>query len=133
MKNRIGKAIQTIRANAGLTQNQLSLVSGVSQQHISRIENGFRLPRIDILLDIALALNVTPDFILIEAGVLPGGDDKNLSEGGYLYQISKKLVPEERERVTEYANWRLAEQERKNSLCKNNEGGQSDGETTDQG
>ena len=37
----VGKRIQECRQKAGLTQEQLSEKSGISQKHISRIEQGY--------------------------------------------------------------------------------------------
>lgn len=47
-----------------LTQKQLAEMSGLTEAGISRYISGERLPRIDILLRIATALNCTLDYLL---------------------------------------------------------------------
>lgn len=47
------------RKEAGLTQEELSKKTGISQADISRLENGTRNPSLALLNRIAEALNVT--------------------------------------------------------------------------
>lgn len=55
-KKEIGFRISTIRKEKGITQEQLAKKTGLRQTHISRIENGIYMPRIDIAERIANAL-----------------------------------------------------------------------------
>ena len=51
-----------MRKTRGLTQEELSALSGVSTRHISKIEKGVMNPSYEILTQIATALGMTPDY-----------------------------------------------------------------------
>ena len=53
-----------IRVKRGLTQNELSKLSGVNQQTISRYEKGQRVPDSNNLKKLALALKCSADDLL---------------------------------------------------------------------
>ena len=55
----ITRAILEARLREGLTQNELSEKSGISQADISRLENGTRNPSLALLKRLAEALNST--------------------------------------------------------------------------
>lgn len=59
-------AIKEERQKAGLTQTELSSLSGVAQGKISEYEAGTSLPRVDSALKIAKALNKKVDDLLEE-------------------------------------------------------------------
>ena len=61
----IGKNIQRLRKEKGLTQEELSAKAGISKNHLSRIETGVGSMSLDSLIIIANALNTTPDYILL--------------------------------------------------------------------
>lgn len=52
--------LKEVRIRQKLTINALSTKSGVSKAHISYIENGIRIPTLDILCRLAKALGVEP-------------------------------------------------------------------------
>ena len=54
---KIGQRIQKYRIQRNLTQDQV----GISQKHLSRIEQGYHNPRFDMVIQIAKALNVPTD------------------------------------------------------------------------
>lgn len=54
----IGKKIAVIRKQQGITQEQLSKMTGLSQANICRIENGKYNFSIDTIKKIANALNI---------------------------------------------------------------------------
>ena len=60
LKN-VGSRIQKCRKAAGLTQRQLSDITGISENHISRVERGIHIPNFDIMVKIAKALDVSID------------------------------------------------------------------------
>lgn len=64
LKN-IGDRIQKCRRVAGLTQRQLSEMTGISQNHISRLERGIHIPHFDVIVKIAKALDISID-VLVE-------------------------------------------------------------------
>ena len=55
----ITRAILNARIQAGLTQEELSRKSGISQADISRLENGTRNPSLALLKRLAEAMNST--------------------------------------------------------------------------
>lgn len=56
--------LKKIRTEKDLTQEDLSVISGVSQQYISEIENGNRIGSIKTHVKLAKALGVTVDQII---------------------------------------------------------------------
>jgi transcriptional regulator with XRE-family HTH domain len=59
MRKLVGDNVRRIRLAQGLTQEQLSDRSGLSQQYISGLENGRRNPTIVTIYEVAQALNVS--------------------------------------------------------------------------
>ncbi len=55
---RIGNRIREIREAKGLTQSELGKAVGLNADRIQKYENGFRTPKIELLLKIADALGV---------------------------------------------------------------------------
>jgi len=53
-----GKRIKEIRERQGMTQVELSQKSGISQEHISRIENGKFIPNVKTADKLAQAMGV---------------------------------------------------------------------------
>ena len=60
----IGKRIKSARAKKGLTQEQLAEQVNLSPMHISVIERGNKLPRLETLINIANVLDVSADILL---------------------------------------------------------------------
>ncbi len=59
-----GQAIQRIRKERGMTQEQLAEITGVASNSISRIERGLLMPALPTLIDICNALGTGADSIL---------------------------------------------------------------------
>lgn len=59
MRKLVGTNTARIRREKGLTQEALAEKSGLSQQYISGLENGFRNPTIVTLYELATALGVS--------------------------------------------------------------------------
>jgi transcriptional regulator with XRE-family HTH domain len=55
------------REAAGLSQNQLSITSGVSRTMLTHVERGMRFPTVDFLCRLARGLKTTPARILAQA------------------------------------------------------------------
>jgi len=104
----VGIGLRLVREDRGLSQNGLSRLSGISQQHISRIEQG-AVPGIDVLLSLANALECTPNDLLIQSGLMPGQTGGGM-KAEKIYQIAKQLEATEQQQVEDYAVWRLNEQ-----------------------
>lgn len=62
-RNVFSQRVEAARLAAGLTQKELGVIAGISQQTITNIENGLvRSSR--QLLDLAAALNVSPEWLI---------------------------------------------------------------------
>ena len=59
-----GQAIQRIRKERGMTQEQLAELTDVASNSISRIERGLLVPALPTLIDICNALGTGADSIL---------------------------------------------------------------------
>lgn len=62
----LGNRIRELRKRAGLTQEELAIFSEVSSNYISMLERGTSSLNVNNLLQIAKALRVTPNDILID-------------------------------------------------------------------
>jgi len=87
MRNEIGNAIRRLRQSHGLTQEELGTLAQVSQQTLSDAETGQSKPSLDTLCQVAAAMNLTPDTIFIEAGLL--GVPKSIKERQARYMDAK--------------------------------------------
>ena len=60
----IGKRIKSARDKKGMTQEQLAELVNLSPMHVSVIERGNKLPRLETLINIANILDVSADVLL---------------------------------------------------------------------
>ena len=60
MRKLVGRNFRRIRLSRGLTQEQVSELSGFTQQCISDLERGLRNPTVVTLFELGHALRVTP-------------------------------------------------------------------------
>ena len=96
-----GEVISKRRREAGLTQNQLAQLLGVSFQAVSKWENGTTYPDIEMLPRLAAVLNTTADALLGYGSVVTDYDRRYETEGYYwglmpnriCYDIMKILPP----------------------------------------
>ena len=69
-RRRLAQRLQTLRAERGITQEQLAETVGKSTEHISFLERGERSPSFEMLFDLASVLETTVSDLLNEqAGV----------------------------------------------------------------
>jgi transcriptional regulator with XRE-family HTH domain len=66
MRRIVGMNVRRLRLAKDLTQEQFEVLSGLSQQYISGLENGRRNPTILTLYELATALDVKPADLLAE-------------------------------------------------------------------
>ena len=100
----IGKRIQKYRESAGLSQEQLAEIIGVSTNFISCIERGARQPSLDNFIKILNALKISSDLIL--ADVLENPQKERTSM--YLGRI-EELPPKDRQRILAVLETMLSE------------------------
>jgi transcriptional regulator with XRE-family HTH domain len=64
---KLGKRIKLAREKKNLTQEQLAEIVGVSNNYISNIERKYSKPSLETLIKICNALEVTPDYVLLDS------------------------------------------------------------------
>lgn len=62
----VGQRIKAVREKKGLTQEDLADLVGISPTHISVIERGAKVARLDTFVSIANALEVSADELLLD-------------------------------------------------------------------
>lgn len=67
-----GRVLRKYRQAAGLTQEQLSLESGVQRNFISLIETGQNQPTINTMFKLATALSQKPSKLVADAEAIVG-------------------------------------------------------------
>lgn len=60
----VGKNVRVLRAQAGLTQEQLAFEAGIDLTYVGGIERGVRNPSVLVLARLAQALKVEPGRLL---------------------------------------------------------------------
>lgn len=90
----IGTRIKEAREAKGLTQEQLAEIVGLSSTHISVIERGVKAPKLETFIEIANALDVTSDSLLLD--VLDNSLQITATE---LSEQIKKLPPKEQRKI----------------------------------
>lgn len=70
----LGELIRRQRQQAELTLRELAERTNVSNPYLSQIERGLHEPSVRVLKAIAGALNLSAESLLVQAGVLEGGD-----------------------------------------------------------
>ena len=63
-KEKLGKHVQRHRKQLGLTQAELAERVALDTTYLSQVERGVKLPSLETLLNLSLALHVTPDVLL---------------------------------------------------------------------
>jgi len=81
-----------LRKQRGMTQQSLADTSGVHVQQIKRYEAGSAQPTAEALKKLALALHVTSDALLFDAGEREPDDDLKLR-----FEAIAAMLPEEQE------------------------------------
>lgn len=64
---KFGKRLQHMRKALGITQEELAERLSVDRNHITRMERGIRVCSVDLLVELAKALDVSTDFLLVGA------------------------------------------------------------------
>ena len=77
-KKTLGKRVQRQRKQLDLTQAELAERVVLDTTYLSQVERGVKLPSLETLLNLAVALQVTPD-VLLDLKI-PAKDDTLLKE-----------------------------------------------------
>ena len=62
-----GERLKAVREAKGMTQEQLSALVDIGPNHLSALERGVKLPRLETFVAIANTLGVSADMLLFEA------------------------------------------------------------------
>jgi len=71
-----GHRLMLCRKSRNMTQDELSVASGVSKANIARYESGLNKPGLDKAYDLAIALDVSLDELVGFAPLVIGGEQK---------------------------------------------------------
>jgi transcriptional regulator with XRE-family HTH domain len=78
-KNHIGQKLVQMRKQAGLTQDELSEATGISQGHISYIEKSGDLQSVEHVRNLAAAYNMEPSDLMKVLYDKPKGEKQHAS------------------------------------------------------
>ena len=90
----IGKRIQRIRKQRGLTQEQLSQMVNLSTNYLSNIETGFKTPKLETLVAIMNALECDANALLSDVVTVT-----SLDESRQISPALAELPPREQQRI----------------------------------
>ena len=88
--------LKSLRKMNHMTQEELAALLNVSQQTISRYENGVHYPDIDSLIQLADFFNVPMDVLIGRSWPLPGKDNTLLEK---ILEPDQTVSPEEAEEI----------------------------------
>lgn len=60
----IGDRIVTLLKNENLTQKELAQMAGITESALSRYINNERMPKMEVIANLATALNTTSDYLI---------------------------------------------------------------------
>jgi transcriptional regulator with XRE-family HTH domain len=103
----LGERIAKRRKVLNMTQDDVAEATGLSNNHISNIENSHSIPSIDTLIRICEAIDTTPNYLLL--GIAAHTD----AEDDLRHQISQrlKLCDQEKLRLIErFISWIIDEE-----------------------
>jgi len=100
----LGERIAKRRKVLNLTQDDVAEATGLSNNHISNIENNHSIPSIETLLKLCEALNITPDYLLL--GIFRHTNDSLLSR---INQKIKLCDEKKQELVDHFITWLVDE------------------------
>jgi transcriptional regulator with XRE-family HTH domain len=100
----LGERIAKRRKVLNLTQDDVAGATGLSNNHISNIENNHSIPSIETLIKICEALDITPDYFLL--GIVRHANDSLLSQ---INQKIKLCDEKKLELVDHFITWVIDE------------------------
>ena len=86
-----GKRIQQLRKTKGLTQEQFAVKLNISDRHLGKIERGEGTASIDLLVEVAISLNTTLDYLIV--GKTPSEKEEQLRKKlcAKLHRLARSL------------------------------------------
>ncbi|MDE7298910.1 MAG: helix-turn-helix domain-containing protein [Lachnospiraceae bacterium] len=101
----IGRRIAQKRRRMLLTQAEVEMKAKLSPRYLSNIERGRSIPSIDVLMQIANVLHMTPDEVLLGADT---ASQTQLSEEQLQKQLEadiRRLDPRQQEQAMSFIGW----------------------------
>jgi transcriptional regulator with XRE-family HTH domain len=80
---RFGENLARLRKEASMTQDDLAAFSTVNRANISELERGLKQPRLDTLVKLAWALEVSPNALTEGIEWIPGEPGREKRGGRY--------------------------------------------------
>lgn len=62
--NGLGKRINAVRKDRGLTADRLSEMCNINVTYLRQIEGNVKMPSLSVFIDICRALKISPDYLL---------------------------------------------------------------------
>lgn len=82
---KFGKRVRSLREMRGLTQEQFADEMSITYTHSNRIENGTRVPSLDLMIEMAEFFGVLLDFLIM------GRQFLQMSNKDALYVLAKTI------------------------------------------
>lgn len=99
--NTLGKRLRTARKKSGLTQVELEQLSGVSQQLISRIENG-TIESTTEIFNLSKALKISPDWLATGVGAIDDVSEVSITKEEIEFvKLLRRLTSEQKNNTIE--------------------------------
>ena len=83
-KKDLGKRINAVRKDRGLTADNLSEICNINATYLRQIEGGTKMPSLPVFIDICNALKISPDYLLQD--VLDTNELSSIKELTLLWQ-----------------------------------------------
>ena len=104
----IGSRLAEKRKKLMLTQVEVEEKAGLSRRYLSNIERGRSIPSIDVLMQVADILHMTPDEVLI--GAVPERR-RGRTAAEKAARLLRRMAPEQQEQALNFIQW-LEEQKK---------------------
>lgn len=99
----IGKRIALVRKARRMTQVEVEDEVGLSHKYLSNIEHGRSVPSIDVLMQIADVLHITPNELLL--GASTSAADREAEPDETVLANFRRLPSGKREVAKEFLSW----------------------------
>lgn len=89
---KVGKRLRALREEKNITQEELGKILGTSHVTIGRYENGERIPKLDILIDLANYFDVSLDYLLFRSDKKEVSSNKDKSNNLTILNTNLPIV-----------------------------------------
>lgn len=89
---KVGKRLRALREEKNITQEELGKILGTSHVTIGRYENGERIPKLDILIDLANYFEASLDYLLFRSDKKEVSSNKDKSNNLTILNTNLPIV-----------------------------------------